>query len=86
MCSGKTRHIINGEEVVLKQGELLFLSQTATQEIYPAGENDIAVNFIVLPEFFQYGLNMMEPEENQLRSFVIDCLGGKNQAGGVSTF
>lgn len=86
MCSGKTRHIINGEEVVLKQGELLFLSQTATQEIYPAGENDIAVNFIVLPEFFQYGLNMMEPEENQLRSFVIDCLGGKNQAAGYLHF
>ena len=86
MCSGKTRHIINGEEVILKQGELLFLSQTATQEIYPAGENDIAVNFIVLPEFFRYGLNMMEPEENQLRSFVIDCLGGKNQAAGYLHF
>lgn len=86
MCSGSTHHVINGEDVVLKQGELLFLSQTATQEIYPAGEDDIAVNFIVLPEFFQYGLNMMEPEENQLRSFVIDCLWGKNQTSGYLHF
>ncbi len=86
MCSGSTHHVINGEDVILGQGELLFLSQTATQEIYPAGEEDIAVNFIVLPEFFQYGLNMMEPEENQLRSFIIDCLWGKNRGAGYLHF
>lgn len=86
MCSGSTHHVINGEDVILGQGELLFLSQTATQEIYRAGEEDIAVNFIVLPEFFQYGLNMMEPEENQLRSFVVDCLRGKNQSPGYLHF
>lgn len=53
MCSGSTRHLINGSEVLLGTGELLFLSQTATQEIYPAGYDDIAVNFIILPEFFR---------------------------------
>lgn len=86
MCSGSTHHVINGEDVILKQGELLFLSQSATQEIYPAGEGDIAVNFIVLPEFFEYGLNMMEPEENLLRSFIIDCLSGENQTAGYLHF
>lgn len=86
MCSGSTHHVINGEDVVLKKGELLFLSQKATQEIYPAGEEDIAVNFIVLPEFFQYGLNMMEPEENPLRSFLIDCLRGEHESAGYLHF
>ena len=86
MCCGSTHHIINDEDVILQQGELLFLSQNATQEIYPAGEEDIAVNFIVLPEFFEYGLNMMEPEENQLRSFVIDCLKGEREAAGYLHF
>ena len=41
MCSGSTRHIINGNEVLLKKGELLFLNQNAVQEIYPAGEEDM---------------------------------------------
>lgn len=86
MCSGSTHHVINGEDVILKQGELIFLSRNAVQEIYPAGESDIAVNFIVLPEFFEYGLNMMEPEENLLRSFVIDCLRGENVAAGYLHF
>lgn len=78
MCQGSTRHIINGNEVVLGQGELLFLNQHAVQEIYPAGENDIAVNFIILPEFFDGALRMMETEENMLRQFVVDCLRGES--------
>lgn len=78
MCSGSTHHVINGEDVILKEGELLFLNQQALQEIYPAGEDDIAVNFIILPEFFDFGLKMMETEKNMLRDFVIDCLRGES--------
>lgn len=86
MCSGSTRHVVNGEDVILNQGELLFLNQKATQEIYPAGEDDIAVNFIILPEFFEYGLNMMETEENLLRDFVVGCLRGENSESGYLHF
>ena len=47
MCSGQTTHRINGkEEVTLEKGDLLFLNRNATHEIYPAQEDDIAVNFI----------------------------------------
>ena len=82
MCQGSTHHVINGNDVILNEGELLFISQSAKQEIYPAAESDVAVNFIILPEFFDYGLTMMEAENNQLRSFVIDCLtGAKDDTG-----
>ena len=47
MCKGSTTHIIDGNQVVLNEGDLLFLNQNATQEILPAGENDIAINFII---------------------------------------
>ena len=47
MCQGSTTHILNGREVVLKEGDLLFLNQNAVQEILPAGKDDIAVNFII---------------------------------------
>lgn len=74
MYQGHTHHIINGEEVELKEGELLFLSQNAIQEILPADYEDIAVNFIILPEFFDRTLMMIGEEENQLRDFIIGCL------------
>ena len=65
MCQGTTTHIVNGNQVVLEQGDLLFLNQNAVQEILPAGEYDIAVNFIVLPEFFNTACSMIGAEENQ---------------------
>ncbi|MBQ4119485.1 MAG: helix-turn-helix domain-containing protein [Clostridia bacterium] len=74
MCSGKTEHIINGEHITLNQGELLFLSQNARQEIMPASQNDIAVNFIILPEFFDKTLLMLESEESPIKKFMIDCI------------
>lgn len=80
MCSGQTTHRINGNEVVLKAGELLFLNQHAEQEIDAAGENDIAVNFIILPAFFDKALQMLGGEENGLREFLVGCLRGKDSA------
>lgn len=74
MCKGETAHYIDGEKVVLKTGELLFLNQHATQEILPAGEEDIGINFIILPEFFDTAFEMMGEEENLLRDFLVGCL------------
>lgn len=74
MCQGHIHNIINGEAVELKEGELLFLNQNATQEIMPAGTNDIAVNFIILPEFFNQTLLMIGEEENRLREFILGCM------------
>ena len=65
MCQGSTVHTINGDRIELKTGELLILNQNAVQEILPAGEYDIAVNFIVLPEFFNTAFSMIGAEENQ---------------------
>lgn len=86
MCSGSTRHVINGTDVVLNEEELLLLNQKAVQEIYPAGEDDIAVNFIILPEFFDYALQLMGEEKNLLRDFVVDCLTGENTSAGYMHF
>ncbi|MCR5580767.1 MAG: AraC family transcriptional regulator [Pseudobutyrivibrio sp.] len=74
MVSGFTRHKVNGNEVILRQGELLLMNQHATQEIYPARENDIAVNIMILPEFFDRVLMMLGNENSMLRDFIIDCL------------
>lgn len=86
MCQGSTHHVINGADVILNAGELLLISQSAKQEIYPAKEEDVAVNFIILPAFFDYGLTMMETENNQLRSFVISCLTGAKEDTGYLHF
>ncbi len=86
MCKGCTHHLINGEDVYLQEGEILLLSQKAVQEIYPAGKEDIAVNFIILPEFFGDCLKIIASERNMLRDFVISCLRGENSSCGYFHF
>ncbi len=86
MCQGSTTHILNGREVVLKQGDLLFLNQNAVQEILPAGKDDIAVNFIILPEFLDTAFEMMGKEENQLRDFLVGALCGRDGETGWMYF
>ena len=65
MCQGSTVHTINGDRIELKTGELLILNQNAVQEIEPAGRDDIAVNFLILPEFFDQTLRKKTPAESE---------------------
>ncbi len=82
MCKGSTTHIINGETLVLKEGELLFLPPSSRQEILPAKETDIAVNFIILPAFFDQSMQMLGEDSTPLKRFLIDSL--KNNASGTA--
>ncbi len=74
MCSGQTRHIINGTALTLQAGEILFLSQHAGHEIFPALYDDLTVNFIILPEFFDRSLDMIGSGSSLLGRFLTECL------------
>ncbi|MBQ6639863.1 MAG: hypothetical protein IJH84_02380, partial [Saccharopolyspora sp.] len=58
-----------------------MLGQNARQSIEPAGEQDVAVNFIVRPTFFTGTLPYLGGEETPLRRFVVSCLTGENETG-----
>lgn len=77
MCSGSTTHILGaatpGQKVVLEEGDLLFLNQHSCHEILPAGENDVAVNFLMLPEFFDEAFSMIE-QDNVIGRFLVSTL------------
>jgi AraC-like DNA-binding protein/mannose-6-phosphate isomerase-like protein (cupin superfamily) len=76
MYSGTTTHIINGtQRVTMQPGEFLFVSRSASHEILPASEGDIAVNFIILPRFFDKALSMMEGK-NILGDFIVGSMTG----------
>lgn len=85
-CAGVVEHIVDGKAIRLKPGEFLFLGQKATHEVRRAGREDIAVNFIVLPEFFSGTLSAINDEATLLRQFLIDCLFGQNTGPGCLHF
>lgn len=86
MCSGETTHIVNGRRILLRTGELLFLSQSATHEVCRAEAEDIAVNLIVLPQFFDTSLAAIGEEETPIRRFLVSCLCGQSGDAGYLHF
>lgn len=79
MCSGKTVHRMEGRPpLTLQAGELLFLNQNAAHGVDRAGEEDVGVNFIVLPQFFDYALALIGMD-NVLGKFLLS---GLRQSGG----
>ncbi len=86
MCCGQTTHIVSGQRISLQAGELLFMNQQATHEILQARKEDVAVNFIVLPEFFNTVLPLMGQEETPLRHFLVDSLCGQSAQAGYLHF
>ena len=77
MCEGHTFHKIDGlTDIELKAGELLFLNQLSSHEIAEGGADDIGINFIVLPQFFDQVLPLL-PKNNELADFVMQGLNKK---------
>lgn len=74
MLCGETVHTVNGGETIrLKKGELLLMNQHASHAIEAAGPDDVAVNLIILPAFFDAVLDMLGID-NILSRFLIDAL------------
>lgn len=73
VLKGSITNIINGEEIVLEKGDLLFLNCHASHGIKACNINDIAVNFIIKPAFFDTALSMIE-ENNFITNFIVNTL------------
>ena len=74
MCQGTTEHIIGGtEHIILNSGDLLLMNQHAIHEVLPASEDDIAINFIIMPEFFPYTMELID-HQNSLFEFLTSVL------------
>ena len=57
MLSGSvTHHLESGEQIRLEAGELLFMNRFVRHSIDPCGAEDVALNFIVQPQVFDFAL------------------------------
>ena len=78
---GSMVHSVNGERVILSQGEILLLGERACHEIEKCGERDIAMNILILPSFFSSLVSSFSSSSSVLKSFILGTLVGKEQSG-----
>lgn len=70
---GSLTQIIDGKELTMRQGELMMLNQVISHEIKAAQEEDIIINFIINPEFFQYIFSLADID-NVIFSFIMNTI------------
>ncbi len=73
--TGETHHTVNDHPITLKSGEILIMNKSASQTVEAASEGDVAVNFIILPAFFDTTLKLMQGTDSALKDFLISSLG-----------
>lgn len=70
---GKFTQIIDNKKITLQKGELIFLNQYIIHEIEASSEDDIIINFIIRPEFFDYIITLLD-NENIISKFLLTTL------------
>lgn len=74
MLQGQAEHTMeDGEPILLRAGEILMMNCHTAHAIACCGKNDVGVNLIVLPAFFDFALEMVG-SGSTLGRFLMDAL------------
>ena len=75
VINGKITHLIDGKEIHMKAGDIIIMNKYIKHEVNVAYENDLAINFIFLPEFFDEVLKVSANCKNKaILDFLINIL------------
>lgn len=78
--NGSFHQRIGNEEISLGKGEMVFLNQHIEHEIKACSEEDIIINFIIQPRFFEFIFSYLN-SENMVSDFLINSLYSSTQKG-----
>ncbi|WP_462409566.1 AraC family transcriptional regulator [Neobacillus sp. Marseille-QA0830] len=78
--NGELRQTVGGRPITLKKGELLLLNQHIEHEIKASGKEDIVINLIIRPAFFEFIFSFLS-SENIVSDFLLNSLYNNTQNG-----
>ncbi|WP_144549253.1 helix-turn-helix domain-containing protein [Bacillus sp. X1(2014)] len=78
--TGELNQTVGGRQITLKKGELLLLNQHIEHEIKACSKEDIVINFIIRPSFFDFIFTFLS-SENIVSDFLINSLYNNTQNG-----
>ena len=76
VLNGSLTHVVEGKTITLAAGDLLIMNRAATHSVLPCGRDDIMINFIIHPAFFDRVYDMSGMDDSPMRRFFLDCILG----------
>jgi AraC-like DNA-binding protein len=86
LCSGCAHHVINGTDVILEQGDILFVSKGASQEIYPVGMEAMELRFGWEHDFARWLVEKLPESEQGIWHHIAGFLDTKELTAGYLHF
>lgn len=77
---GNLHQKVGNKEIDLKKGEILLLNQHIEHELEECGKEDIIINFIIHPHFFDFIFSYLS-SDNIISDFLISSLYNNTQKG-----
>lgn len=73
VCKGVIVHHIDGTTVRMEPGDILMLNQYTSHSIDITDRDDVGINLMILPQFFDMALIMLE-RDNVIANFLVNIL------------
>jgi AraC-like DNA-binding protein/mannose-6-phosphate isomerase-like protein (cupin superfamily) len=73
VCQGRYIHTIGGEKIVTEAGDLFFMNEYTQHSVSLGGEDDLAVNFTICKEFFDFAFELVD-KQNILSDYLVSLL------------
>lgn len=80
VVQGEMHQTINGQEIHLKQGELVLLNQYIAHDIKASTKEDLIINFIIHPTFFESIYRFLN-QGTIIQQFIVDSRFTNEQKG-----
>lgn len=71
--SGAITHVVDHEELTIKQGQILILNQYTSHSIKECGEEDIAINLLIHPSYFQ-NIKIPRHTKSKIDTFLFSSI------------
>ncbi|MDX8046232.1 AraC family transcriptional regulator [Gracilibacillus sp. S3-1-1] len=80
---GQLQQTIADQSITLKQGDIVILNQYIEHELQACHQEDIIINFIIHPDFFDYILSHLSKDftQNKMVQFLLNSMFHYTQKG-----
>ncbi|MGL4393053.1 MAG: AraC family transcriptional regulator [Fusobacteriaceae bacterium] len=82
VLKGHLSQNISDKNIVLTEGELIFLNQGIYHEIFPTSKNDLIINVIIRPDFFESIFEFI-CFDGKIKDFFLESIFSYNKENGL---